>query len=257
VTAYKVYRGTSSGGETLLTTLGNVLTYTDSTVTGGTPYWYQVSAVNSVSEGSRTTEQSATPTAVPPLLTDDFETGTLNSAWNLTGPLAISSVSSRGSWDLRDQCAGSACWVWRQFASNQSATDLWVQTYVYVAARDSSTTYLLKLRSTTSGSGTSVFGLLLNNKGKLSYRNDVTSKTTTGNTVLGTGAWHKILVHLTVATAGHVDVWVDGTRDATLSKNDNFGTTPIAKLQLGENSSGGNFDVRFDDINVTATAQTP
>ena len=48
VTAYKVYRGTASGGETLLTTLGAVLTYTDTAVSGGATYYYKVSAVNAV-----------------------------------------------------------------------------------------------------------------------------------------------------------------------------------------------------------------
>ena len=58
---YKVYRGTSSGGETLLTTLGNVTSYTDSTATNGTTYFYKVSAVNTVGEGALSNERSATP----------------------------------------------------------------------------------------------------------------------------------------------------------------------------------------------------
>ncbi|MBI0583560.1 MAG: fibronectin type III domain-containing protein [Methanomassiliicoccus sp.] len=63
ITAYKVYRGTTAGGETLLATIGNVLTYTDSSVTNGVTYYYNVSAVNSVGEGSRSTEVSTAPTA--------------------------------------------------------------------------------------------------------------------------------------------------------------------------------------------------
>jgi subtilisin family serine protease/fibronectin type 3 domain-containing protein len=58
ITAYKVYRGTSPGGETLLTTVGNVLTYTDNSASSGTPYYYKVSAVNAVGEGLSSTEQS-------------------------------------------------------------------------------------------------------------------------------------------------------------------------------------------------------
>lgn len=63
ITSYKVYRGTASGGETLLATLGNVTTYDDLAVTNGTTYYYQVSAVNAVGEGSRSNEVSATPQA--------------------------------------------------------------------------------------------------------------------------------------------------------------------------------------------------
>ena len=61
ITNYKVYGGTTSGGETLLTTVGNVLTYTDTTVTNGQTYYYQVTAVNTVGESAVSNEASATP----------------------------------------------------------------------------------------------------------------------------------------------------------------------------------------------------
>ena len=63
ITNYKVYRATSSGAETLLTTLGNVTSYDDTTVTNGTTYYYKVSAVNGVGEGAQSNEASATPQA--------------------------------------------------------------------------------------------------------------------------------------------------------------------------------------------------
>ncbi|HYM40685.1 MAG TPA: kelch repeat-containing protein [Thermoplasmata archaeon] len=73
ITAYKVYRGTTSGSETLLATLGSVLTYTDSGVTNGGTYYYEVSAVNGVGESPVSNEIHATPTApadtTPPSIT--------------------------------------------------------------------------------------------------------------------------------------------------------------------------------------------
>ena len=63
ITNYNVYRRTTSGGESLLTTVGNVLTYTDSGLTNGQTYYYQVSAVNAVGEGPKSNEASATPAA--------------------------------------------------------------------------------------------------------------------------------------------------------------------------------------------------
>ena len=63
ITNYRVYRGTTSGNLALLTTLGAVASYTDTAVANGTTYVYQVSAVNSVGEGPRSVERSATPTA--------------------------------------------------------------------------------------------------------------------------------------------------------------------------------------------------
>ncbi len=63
ITNYNVYRGTSSGTETLLTTVGNTTSYTDTTVTAGQTYFYKVTAVNFVGESSQSNETSATPTA--------------------------------------------------------------------------------------------------------------------------------------------------------------------------------------------------
>src|SRR5256886_12831287 len=66
VTNYKIYRGVAPMTETLLTTVGNVLTYTDSGVTNGVTYYYQVSAVNGPGEGAKSNEASATPNQTPP-----------------------------------------------------------------------------------------------------------------------------------------------------------------------------------------------
>jgi len=65
VTNYRIYRGTVPGGESLLATVGTVLTYTDSAVANGLTYFYEVSAVNAVGEGPKSTEASATPATTP------------------------------------------------------------------------------------------------------------------------------------------------------------------------------------------------
>lgn len=65
ITNYKIYRGTTSGGETLLTTLGNVLTITDTGLTNNTVYYYKISAVNAVGEGALSAEVSAIPGSAP------------------------------------------------------------------------------------------------------------------------------------------------------------------------------------------------
>ncbi|HEY3732807.1 MAG TPA: PKD domain-containing protein [Streptosporangiaceae bacterium] len=118
ITSYKVYRGLTSGSETLLTSggcggLGAVLTCTDTGLTSGQTYFYKVTAVNAIGEGGQSNEASATPTGTgctPAQLLGNpgFENGSSNPApWSLTSthsPLSIISDSSLepphgGTWD--------------------------------------------------------------------------------------------------------------------------------------------------------------
>jgi hypothetical protein len=65
ITGYKIYRGASAGGETLLATLDNVLTYFDFTANApGVTYYYKISALNAQGEGPTCHEFS--PTLAPP-----------------------------------------------------------------------------------------------------------------------------------------------------------------------------------------------
>jgi hypothetical protein len=109
ITSYRVYRGTSSGGETLLTaggcsSLGAVLSCTDTSLTNGQPYFYKVSAVNAIGEGPQSTEASATPSgcASTQLIGNPgFETGSA-SPWSATSGVVSNSSSEpphSGSWD--------------------------------------------------------------------------------------------------------------------------------------------------------------
>ena len=69
VTHYRIYRGTTSGGETFLVEIGDLLHYNDTSVTSGVTYYYRVSGVNSLGEGGLSDEASATPINQPPTCT--------------------------------------------------------------------------------------------------------------------------------------------------------------------------------------------
>jgi cellulose 1,4-beta-cellobiosidase len=61
ITGNNVYRGTTSGAETMLISLTSpAATYVDGTVAAGTTYFYEVTAVNSVGESAKSNEASAT-----------------------------------------------------------------------------------------------------------------------------------------------------------------------------------------------------
>lgn len=56
INSYYIYRGTSPGGETCLTIIGNITTFTDMDIVKGQAYYYEISAVNIAGEGNRTAE---------------------------------------------------------------------------------------------------------------------------------------------------------------------------------------------------------
>ena len=70
ISGYRVYRGTASGAETLLATLnGPKTTYTDASAlppSTGAVYYYEISAFNSVGDGSLGNELAAAQPALPP-----------------------------------------------------------------------------------------------------------------------------------------------------------------------------------------------
>ena len=62
-TSYNIYRATASGAEVSYKTGVTGTSYTDSGLTNGTTYYYQVTVVNSGGESQRSSEMSATPQA--------------------------------------------------------------------------------------------------------------------------------------------------------------------------------------------------
>jgi parallel beta-helix repeat protein len=100
IIGYRVYRSTSPGGEGSqpLAQVGVVTSYQDSAVTAGTTYYYQVSAVNSVGEGARSAEVSATPVAATNLVGNPgFEVNTTGWAAGSGNTLARATIAHTGS----------------------------------------------------------------------------------------------------------------------------------------------------------------
>jgi fibronectin type 3 domain-containing protein len=132
ISGYKVYRGTSAGGETLLKSVGNLTATDDATAVNGTTYYYRVSAVNGVGEGVASNEVSATPSGSPPpppptfpktAVLDDFAraAGPLGLNWQSPG-LADAGTATIKSSGLTGSSSGPSSATWRTaFTADQEA----------------------------------------------------------------------------------------------------------------------------------------
>src|SRR5205807_2256998 len=96
-TSYDVYRSATSGGEGATPYKSGITatSFTDTGLTNGTPYYYQVSAVNSSGESAGSAEVSATPHAIPAA-----PTGLNATPGNTQVTLTWSSVSGATSYNL-------------------------------------------------------------------------------------------------------------------------------------------------------------
>src|SRR5207244_11806894 len=94
---YNLYRSTTSGGEgatpyrTALTTTG----FTDTGLTNGTKYYYQVTAVNAVGESAKSAEVAATPQTLPAV-----PTGLTTAAGNAQVALSWAAASGASNYNL-------------------------------------------------------------------------------------------------------------------------------------------------------------
>ncbi len=93
VTGYFVYRGTASGTEAALASLANLTTYVDANVVAGTPYYYEVAAVNLAGGGLRSSEVNATPVPIPDTTPPTITITSPASGTNL----AASAITVRGT----------------------------------------------------------------------------------------------------------------------------------------------------------------
>ncbi len=134
VTNYRVYRGATPGGETLLLTLGSVLTYTDRGLTNCQTYYYRVSAVNSIGEGAKSNELGATPATVPTApknLQGTYGNAYINLTWQAPSSNGCSVITGYQVW--RGNSSGSETFL------ADAHLDLWFnstgltngQTYYY------------------------------------------------------------------------------------------------------------------------------
>ncbi len=107
-----------------------------------------------------------------------------------------------------------------------------------------------KLRT---ASGVALAELYVTPAGVLGLRNDVTGVSRNSNQSLPLGRWVRLRLHVGVhGSASLTEVQLDGSPVATLTdRSASLGTTPVGRVQLGENLTGRTADVAYDSVTVT------
>jgi hypothetical protein len=243
VTSYRLFRD----GSPLATVDGTTTSYADRTVAADNSYSYTVEALDAAGNASPRSNVASVTMPHQPYFADGFESGGLAPTWTVAGGVSVQQQQvATGAWAARATTASTVTWAWHALPAPQTDVDYSLR--FRSAGAWSGTTALLKLRS---GTGTSLLGVQVSSAGKLQLRNDVASRTTTSTTIVTTETWHLLEAHLVVAgTSSTVSVSLDGTPVLGLSPTDDFGTTPVQRVQFGDNSGGKTFDVYFDDIAV-------
>ena len=99
-----------------------------------------------------------------------------------------------------------------------------------------------------------MFSVAVNAAGHLGIGNGVTGKSVTSSTVVSTGAWHTLLVHVLEGSTGHYSVRLDGVWLGQLSTTAPLAGNPVATLRIGDASANRVFDIAFDNIKVQGPA---
>jgi len=147
ITGYRIYRSTSTNTESAYAIVGNVTTYTDTSVSGGTTYYYKVAAINSDGEGALSGEANRT-----------VKTGVL-------APLAPATYAI-GTYPMYAVMSPDGAYFY--VAS-------WNGSLVYMYSRSTVNGTIAALGTPTIPTGSSVYGIAMSSDGKSVYVTDQTN----------------------------------------------------------------------------------
>jgi fibronectin type 3 domain-containing protein len=110
VSSYNVFRGTAQGGEsaTPVATLLTATSFADKSLSAGTEYWYEVTAINATGQGPESNESSATTTAPSVKLATavgSSTSATVSAGQTATYQLVLTTANYSGT--ITFSCAGA------------------------------------------------------------------------------------------------------------------------------------------------------
>jgi chitodextrinase len=240
VTGYDVFRDGA-----LLTSLGPQTTYSDTSVSAGVTYSYQVRAKDAAGNVSAlSTPAAATTPTTGTLFADGFESGDLSKWTTVNGLTVQQGQVFAGLWGAEATGNLTSAYAWKDLASTRS--ELYLQIHFKVLSQGANSIYLARLRAAT---GTPLVTLFLSSTGKLGYRNETTSVANTSTSTAAAGAWHTAQLHVLVNDASStVEVWLDGARLDGISGTAALGSSPISRVELGTSVTNQVYDVAYDDV---------
>jgi hypothetical protein len=268
-TGYKVFRGTSSGGESstpIATPTGT--SYTDTNVTAGTKYYYYVKANNSAGDSPPSSEVSATPTAATTYASTVLSTAGLVSYWRLdetSGTTASDQKSANpgtytGAYTLNQPGAiandsdtavkldGSSGYVSIPAASSLRPSSITIEGWVKLAGSGG--------RLFSASHNDVWLGVDSTNRPQLFfYGTDNHGYQLASETVLSTGTWYYLVG--TIDSSGNMQLYINGALDS--SRVAGVGIqweTPAGPQAIGSyvDVSGGFLNATVDETAVYNTA---
>lgn len=188
-----------------------------------------------------------------PVFTDGFESGNLSS-WTISSGVTVQSTDAfAGTFAAQAVAAGGRAYASRELGSTH--TDLRASTAFKLVSQGANPVNVLRFQP--AGGASNVLTVFVSQAGNLSIRNDVAGQTTSSGTVVTPGVWHQLSVRVVIAGgAGSVEVTLDGSVVAALTKTVDLGSTPVGRVMVGDNSVGRTFTTRFDAVDVQVPTVT-
>jgi len=260
-TGYNVLRsGTSGGPYTPVATDALGLTYMDTTVTNGTPYYYVIVATDGTNASANSMEASATPTYVPPAFTNPgFElpgTGNISTGFaNVTGwanagttytnsGVETSPASHGGSYHAYSTGGDSGCYQllnYQMQTGDRIVVSWWAE---HVAGTGSSTQSVSLISGTTTTTAYANTTTLLSNNGALEG----------SGTTAGPWAQYTMSYKATASDAGHyIGVYFNNSTAGNQAGFDDFAVTvtslPFAPYGLAATTGNGTVTLNWNGAN--------
>jgi len=193
-----------------------------------------------VSAGAVTTQDFALASNHTVVFSDGFESGNF-SAWTVAKGLVIESTRVHtGTFAARVNTTRGGGFARKSLTSTYTAGFGRVWFDVTSAA---SQVNVIRL---DSSSGAPIASLYLTPSKRLAMK--AGSTTVVSPATVSTGSFHELELGIVINSASSTtQVWLDGVLVPSLSRTVNLGTAPIAQLQIGQATSGGTYNVIFDD----------